>query len=437
MLDTNTIHRLFDALNDELKRCHVIGEIGICGGAVMCLVFKARESTMDVDEIFEPARKIREAAKKVAAKLGVPEDWLNDAAKGYFLSHPPTVDVLNLSNLRVWAPTAEYMLAMKCISARFDSHDADDVRTLVKHLGLTDSNEVFRLVEEYYPREQIPAKAQYFIEEILHPKALYEKMFYVDRVPVRIYARREDMGADAAAHAAEILREALSSGRVARMIVGSAPSQQEVIGSLANEPGLDWGRIDIFHMDEYLGIDPDHPASFRKWLKDHLADPVQSKRVHYINANADDPRAECDRYAALMNEAPIDLTFQGFGENGHVAFNDPGVADFDDPLTVKIVTMDEVCRGQQVGEGHFASLEHVPSQAITITCSTMAKGRHMIAVVPTQRKAEAVKRAIEGPYTTDCPASMLFVHPSAALYMDADAASLLSQEVIESGITKG
>ncbi len=167
MLNQKTIRALFEALNGELHAKGVIGEVGICGGAVMCLVFKARASTKDVDAIFEPARAIREAAVKVARKLGAPRDWLNDAAKGFFLQAPPTVDVLNLSNLRVWAPTAEYMLAMKCLSARFDTHDADDVRFLVGHLGLKKPQEVFKIVEDFYPRNRVPPKTQYFIEEIL------------------------------------------------------------------------------------------------------------------------------------------------------------------------------------------------------------------------------------------------------------------------------
>lgn len=167
MLDADTIRRLFEALNGELRSIGVVGEVGICGGAVMCLVFNARKSTKDVDAIFEPTGAIRTAAAKVAVVQGVPEDWLNDAAKGYFLSRPPAVDVMNLSHLRVWAPSPEYMLAMKCISARFDTHDADDVRFLVKHQGLKTPDAVFRIVEAYYPRRMVPAKAQYFIEEIL------------------------------------------------------------------------------------------------------------------------------------------------------------------------------------------------------------------------------------------------------------------------------
>lgn len=166
MLSIRVIKNLFEALNEELKKDDVIGEVGICGGAVMCLVFNAREATKDVDAIFRPTREIREASKRVAQRMNFPEDWLNDAAKGYFLSDPPHVAVLDYSHLRVWAPTAPYMLAMKCLSARFDTHDADDVRFLVEHLDLKSPAQVFAILETYCPRKQIPAKTQFFIEEI-------------------------------------------------------------------------------------------------------------------------------------------------------------------------------------------------------------------------------------------------------------------------------
>ena len=166
VLNARTIRKLFEDLNAELQSMEIIGEVGICGGAVMCLVFNARESTKDVDGIFAPTREIREASLKVARRAGVPDDWLNDAAKSYFLADPPRVDVFELSNLRVWAPRADYMLAMKCNSARFDTHDADDVRFLIRHLGLDSPNAVFKIVEEFYPRRTVPPKTQFLVEEI-------------------------------------------------------------------------------------------------------------------------------------------------------------------------------------------------------------------------------------------------------------------------------
>ena len=171
MLDSETILKLFSALNDELRSMGARGEVGICGGAVMCLVFKARESTKDVDAIFRPTKEIRDASRLVADKLGVPADWLNDAAKGYFLSQPPVHDVVELSNLRVWAPQADYMLAMKCVSARFDSHDLDDTKFLLRHLGVRSVREASVIIEKYYPRKAIPAKTQFLLEEVLGPDA--------------------------------------------------------------------------------------------------------------------------------------------------------------------------------------------------------------------------------------------------------------------------
>ena len=167
MLTTETIRALFVALNDELSSRGVLGEVGLCGGAVMCLVFQARSSTKDVDAVFEPTAEIREAAAIVARNFGMTADWLNDAAKGFFLSDPPRHHVMELSNLRVWAPTAEYMLAMKCVSARFDSHDRSDVEYLIRYLGLKSPAAVTEIICRFYPHERVPAKTTFFVEEIL------------------------------------------------------------------------------------------------------------------------------------------------------------------------------------------------------------------------------------------------------------------------------
>jgi hypothetical protein len=167
MLTSRTIRELFGALNDELRSRSVMGEVGICGGAVMCLVFNARESTKDVDAVFAPTDIIREAAKKVARRIGVAEDWINDAAKGYLVGDPPRQTVLEHSHLRVWAPPADYMLAMKCVAARFDTHDRDDVAFLARHLGLTTAAAVIEVVSRYYPKNLVPAKTRFFVEELL------------------------------------------------------------------------------------------------------------------------------------------------------------------------------------------------------------------------------------------------------------------------------
>lgn len=166
MLTREKIRRLLEALNDELRARQIKGEIGLCGGAVMCLVFKARASTKDVDAIFAPARAMREAAAEVSRRLDVPEEWLNDAAKGFFLTEPPQQAVMDLSNLRVWAPAADYMLAMKCVSARFDTHDRDDVIFLIRHLDLKAPADVFEIVSRYYPRGRVPPKTRFLVEEV-------------------------------------------------------------------------------------------------------------------------------------------------------------------------------------------------------------------------------------------------------------------------------
>ncbi len=167
MLHVDQIRDLFAALNDELATREVIGDVGIVGGAVMCLVFGARESTKDVDAILRPTQEVRAAAHAVARSRGLPDDWLNDAAKGFILTAPPQRTVLELSHLRVWSPTADYMLAMKCVSARFDSHDADDVAFLIAHLQLADAHAVFDIIRRYYPDQRVPAKSRFLVEELL------------------------------------------------------------------------------------------------------------------------------------------------------------------------------------------------------------------------------------------------------------------------------
>lgn len=167
MLERKRIQRLLRALDGELAKAGVIGEVLLCGGAVMCLVFQARKATKDVDAVFAPTSAIRKAVKAVAEKLDAPPDWLNDAAKGFFGVDPPVDAVLDLSNLRVYAPKAAYLLAMKCIAARFDTHDREDAEFLIKHLGLTRPEEVFAVIEKYYPRREIPPKTRFLVEELL------------------------------------------------------------------------------------------------------------------------------------------------------------------------------------------------------------------------------------------------------------------------------
>jgi glucosamine-6-phosphate deaminase len=178
-------------------------------------------------------------------------------------------------------------------------------------------------------------------------------------------------------------------------------------------------------MDEYLGIDPTHSASFRRFLQEHVVDKVKPRAFQGIRGEADEPLMECNRYSNLLRTQAIDLCCLGIGENGHVAFNDPPVADFNDPLTVKLVKLDRACRQQQVGEGAFPNLEAVPQFAYTLTIPTLCAARRMICVVPEQRKADAVKSALRGPIAPACPASILRKQGHATLYLDADSAGLL------------
>jgi len=249
--------------------------------------------------------------------------------------------------------------------------------------------------------------------------------FQVERARVFVYPTMLDTSQAAAREAASILRDALEKRGSARIIVGTGNSQLDMVGALVHEPGLDWARIEVFHMDEYVGMSAEHPASFHLWLKTRLVDIAHPGKVNFMHGDAADLQQECARYAALLHAAPVDICFIGFGENGHIAFNDPGVADFDDPLPVKRVTMDERCRQQQVGEGHFPNLDAMPKEALTLTCPELFRAEHLICTVPEGRKAEAVKNALTGPVTEACPSSLVRTHPGATVYLDAESASLL------------
>lgn len=251
------------------------------------------------------------------------------------------------------------------------------------------------------------------------------KSFPFGEHTARIYDSIEAMGEAAAEEAAHIIREALESKPVVRIMIGTGNSQESTIDALVQRSDLDWSRIEVFHMDEYIGISPDHSASFRRWLKTRVADVAKPAVMHYMMGDADDIGAEIQRYSALLNESALDLSFLGFGENGHIAFNDPHVADFNDPATVKAVDLDEACRRQQVGEGHFPDLESVPTHALTVTCPGLLRARALVCVVPEKRKAEAVRDALKGPVDTACPGSIVRTHPGARLFLDREAASLL------------
>ncbi|MBP6506288.1 MAG: glucosamine-6-phosphate deaminase [Opitutaceae bacterium] len=253
------------------------------------------------------------------------------------------------------------------------------------------------------------------------------KSFQVDQLPVRSFASLADMAAAAAADAAQVLISAIAAKGRARAIIATGNSQDLFLEKLTRHAGIDWSKVELFHMDEYLGMPMTHRASFRKYLKERVFDRVNPAGANYLEGDALEPLKAIRAYAAALAAKPIDLCCLGIGENGHLAFNDPPVADFADAEAIKIVKLDEGCRQQQVGEGHFPNLDAVPMYAITLTIPTLCKVGRMIAVVPEQRKAAAVKGSLEGPIAPACPGSFLRQQPHAVLYLDADSSSLLTK----------
>jgi len=251
------------------------------------------------------------------------------------------------------------------------------------------------------------------------------KTFYAGAMQVLVFASKREASAAAAEAAAAILRNAIAERFRARMVVSTGNSQLDFIEALVLARGIDWSAVEAFHLDEYAGIEATHPASFRLWLKRRLADRVPLRAMHYVRGDAADLQAECRRYGALLAQAPIDVGFIGIGENGHIAFNDPPVADFADPVPIKIVRLDDACRRQQVGEGHFPDVSSVPENALSLTCSAIVGMTNLICCVPELRKAAAVRDTVAGPISTACPASILRTHPRAQLFLDAESASLL------------
>lgn len=251
-----------------------------------------------------------------------------------------------------------------------------------------------------------------------------------ERLRVEVYATRPEMGTAAAAEAARHIRQAIAERGSARVIFASAASQNEFIAALKAEPDLDWSRVTAFHMDEYIGPSVPRQEQFGQWLKDRLFDFVRPGSVHYLNGTASDPAAECARYAALLREAPIDLCCLGIGETGHLAFNDPPVADFGDPAWVKVVDIDEQSRIQQVHDGAFPTVDEVPKTAFTLTMPALLTARRLVTVVPGPTKSEVIRRVLTEPISTDCPATILRQIPRATLYLDAQAFSLAGPETL-------
>ncbi len=241
---------------------------------------------------------------------------------------------------------------------------------------------------------------------------------------VHICSNPDDLAALAVTVASDAIAAAVADRGVVHVMFASGNSQLEFLDRLV-APGLvAWEHLVGFHMDEYVGIGPDHPASFARYMQDRIIARATPLAFHLIDGRPD-PAAECDRYAALLADHPLDLCVMGIGENGHLAFNDPPVADFSDPRSVKVVELDAACRAQQVGEGHFATVDAVPPRAITVTIPALLAARSVIVVAPEARKARPVAAALDGPVTTACPASILQLAPNAQVFLDpASAADL-------------
>jgi glucosamine-6-phosphate deaminase len=245
---------------------------------------------------------------------------------------------------------------------------------------------------------------------------------------ITVAGTAEEMGRLAATQAAELLRTSLSEHNEAAIIVATGTSQFETLRALTQAKGIDWPRVTGFHLDEYLGLPMTHPASFRRYLRERFVDQVPLRAFHYIDGDGD-PAAECRRLGNLIRGTTINVALIGIGENGHLAFNDPP-ADFGTQEPYHVVTLDEACRRQQLGEGWFDSIHDVPSQAISMSIAQIMKSRAIVCSVPDRRKAAAVQRAVQDPVTPDMPASILQQHPNVTLHLDSASAELLDPEIL-------
>ena len=244
-----------------------------------------------------------------------------------------------------------------------------------------------------------------------------------DQLAVEVHPDEASMGTAAAERAAAVINTALAERGLARVVIATGNSQYAFTDALVRQD-IDWTRVTVFHMDEYVGIDPDHPASFQRWIRERIEDKVSPARVDYIRGQGD-PEAEADRYEALLREAPLDLVCMGIGENGHLAFNEPYQADFDDQRWVRIITLTEESCRQQVGEGHFPDLASVPATAISLTVPALLAATRVQVCAPESRKADAVHATLTAPISNACPATILRRSPHATLFLDPTSAAKL------------
>ena len=247
----------------------------------------------------------------------------------------------------------------------------------------------------------------------------------VDALAVEIHPDVGAMARAAADEAARVLRAAVAARGEAHAMFATGNSQlafvEQLVTATADVP---WADVVVFHMDEYVGVGPDHPAGFQRWIRERIVARTHPRAAHYVDGLAD-PARECARYAGLLTELPLDLCCLGIGENGHLAFNDPPVADFADPLDVKVVELDPACRRQQVNEGHFPDLAAVPARALTVTIPALLRAPRVLAIVPEARKAGPVHTALTAPVAPACPATALRTAPGATLYLEPESAARL------------
>ena len=251
------------------------------------------------------------------------------------------------------------------------------------------------------------------------------KSFYKDKLKVNVYENRTLMGEGAAKDIKQKIVQLLSEKEQINMIFAAAPSQKDVLKALVEDREIQWNRINAYHMDEYIGLDKRAPQAFGNFLKEHIFGLVDFASVNYIDVSAVNPEREAERYAKLLQNNPTDIVVMGIGENGHIAFNDPPVADFNDKQLVKPVELDQICRQQQVNDGCFTSINEVPTHAMTLTVPALLKAPYLFCIVPAKTKAKAVYNTINGHISEKCPASILRTHANAILYLDDQSSSLL------------
>ena len=249
--------------------------------------------------------------------------------------------------------------------------------------------------------------------------------FVVEKLKIKVFPDRKTMGKAAGEAVAAKMIEILHTRKELFMVFASAPSQEEFLEELSQSQGIAWNRITAFELDEYIGLPGDAPQNFGHFLRVRLFDKVKTGRVYYINGMAKNPEDECKRYTSLLKGHPLNIACVGIGENGHLAFNDPPVADFNDPLPVKAVDLDPISREQQVHDKTFQDIESVPLKAITLTIPTVFSAKFIYCMVPAPTKAEAVRRTLEDPISTHCPATILRRHENATLFLDKDSARLI------------